>query len=58
MTPSDRSDYIDYLFTFAKHKDDTDLKALKENDDLHLLVLSTCTFEFDEARGVLVGIIE
>lgn len=27
-------------------------------DNLHLLLLSTCTYEFDDARGILVGLIE
>ena len=52
---SEREEYLDDLFAAAdyatKNKDD-----IKETD--RLLLLSTCTYEYKAARGVLVGIIE
>ncbi len=58
ITKKDRSDYLDLLFLSAKYTQGLTIDKLKANDDLHLLLLSTCTFESDEARGILVGVIE
>lgn len=58
ITDNDRNDYIDYIFSAAKIKSEIKPDELKGEDDLHLIVLSTCTFEYDEARGALVGIIK
>ena len=57
MTENDRSDYIDYLFTEADYTYGITAGELKERSSLHLLMLSTCTFEYDDSRGVLAGII-
>ena len=57
MTRRDMGEYIDLLFAMAKYTQRFTADDLKKYDDLHLLLLSTCTFEYDEARGVLVGII-
>ena len=57
VSPSDREAYIDYIVSQAKFLGNVSADSLKADDDLHLLLLSTCTYEFDDARGVLVGII-
>ncbi len=63
---SEKQEYLEYIEETADHctlsvdelmdmfsSDDGD-----SFDDLHLLLLSTCTYEFDDARGILVGLIE
>ena len=52
-TDSEKQEYISYLSETAMYKKDI---FIDENS--HLLLLSTCTLEYDEARGVLVGVIE
>ena len=54
--PQDKNDYISYIFDEAKHTQNIKKEDLGE--DPHLLLLSTCTYEFDDARGILVGIID
>lgn len=54
MTDSERQEYIDYIFDTARY---SMLNAVEIHTDLHLILLSTCTFEYEEARGVLVGVI-
>ena len=53
LTDRERQEYIDYLFDAAKY---TVLSAGDISTDMQLLLLSTCTFESDDSRGVLVGI--
>ncbi|SDB58937.1 sortase B [Ruminococcaceae bacterium FB2012] len=59
ITDSDgKKDYIGRLFDEAKYTSGLTASELEKNDEPHLLLLSTCTYEYWEARGVLVGIIE
>ena len=56
ITDSEKNDYLDYIFSQAVYTE-----GLRREDigtDSRLLLLSTCTFEYDEARGVIVGLIE
>ena len=55
VTDKERQEYIDYLYDAAMF---TRLNAADIHTDMHLLLLSTCTFEYEEARGVLVGVIQ
>ena len=56
MTDSEKREYLEYIEETADYctlsADAFDL------DSLHLLLLSTCTYEFEQARGVLVGVID
>ena len=58
VSAAEREDYIDYIFSEAVHTSGQTADGLKEIDDLHLLLLSTCTYEFTDARGILIGVIE
>jgi len=58
VTKAERDDYIDYLFAEARYTTGYTPDALKGSDSLHLLLLSTCTYEFTDARGILAGVIE
>ena len=52
-TDSEKKEYIECIFRNAVYSTDIDI-----NEKSRLLLLSTCTFEYEEARGVLVGVIE
>ncbi len=54
---SDRDGYIDHIFSSASYTSGFTADELKRGDT-RLLLLSTCTYEFWEARGVLVGVIK
>ena len=58
VSDSEKEEYIDYIFSDAVYILNYSANDLKRNDDLHLLLLSTCTYEFTDARGILIGIIE
>ncbi len=53
-----REEYINDIFNNANYTIEITPEDLKENSGLRLLLLSTCTYEYWEARGVLVGVIE
>ncbi|MBQ1339314.1 MAG: class B sortase [Ruminococcus sp.] len=55
---TDKEEYIDSIFENARYTAGYTSDELKENKDLHLLLLSTCTYEYWAARGVLAGVIE
>ncbi len=50
--PPSRQEYIYWLLASAKYSRETEL-----DENAHLLLLSTCTFETELTRGILVGII-
>jgi len=58
VSAADREDCIDYIFSEAVYTSGHTADELKKKDDLHLLLLSTCTYEFTDARGILIGAIE
>ena len=58
ITDNERSEYIDFIFRSAKYTSSFSVEELSKREDIHLLLLSTCSFEFEESRGVLAGIIE
>ena len=57
-TKSDREGYIDEIFDQAAYTRTYTAQELKNKKDLHLLLLSTCSYEAWNARGVLAGVIE
>ncbi|MBR1527828.1 MAG: class B sortase [Oscillospiraceae bacterium] len=57
-TASEKEEYLDYLFDKANYTMNFNSDELKEDEDLRLLLLSTCTYEYWAARGVLAGVIE
>ena len=58
VTDNEKAEYLDYLFAEAQYTAGYTADDLKSRDHLRLLLLSTCTFEYDEARGILAGVIE
>ena len=55
--PEEKEDYLDYLTDSAVYLYQMTAEDLKNTEDLHLLLLSTCTYEYEGARGVLAGVI-
>ena len=58
MTDDDKHAYLTQLFEAADHTVGYTAEDLNTMSDLHLLLLSTCTYEYDDARGIVAGIIE
>ena len=58
ITDTGQEEYLEYLFSHADYIYQTSQEDLNQIENLHLLLLSTCTFEFEDARGILAGIIE
>ena len=58
ITDTGQEEYLEYLFSSADYTYQVSEEELKQTENLHLLLLSTCTFEFEDARGILAGIIE
>lgn len=58
VSSSEQEEYIDYIFSDAVYTTTYTADALKQEKDLHLLLLSTCTYEFEDARGILIGVID
>ena len=48
--------YLQHIIDTANYT--YEMGDLQEAENLHLLLLSTCTFEYQEARGVLVGVMK
>ena len=58
ISQKDINEYIDLLYATADHTSFFSAEELKERSEPHLLLLSTCTFETEDSRGVLAGVIE
>lgn len=58
LTDDDKKAYLTQLLEAADHTAGVTADDLCERSDLHLLLLSTCTYEYDDARGIVAGIIE
>ena len=58
ITPEDHRKYLETMWSLARYTSPVEISELEENKKLKLLLLSTCTYEFHEARGVLVGVID
>ena len=54
----DQSAYLAQLFETANYTLDLTAEDLQAMADLHLLLLSTCTYEYEDARGIVAGFIE
>lgn len=54
LTEDEKRAYLEMLFSEALYTEETDPEALLGQ---HLLLLSTCSYEFDNARGVLAGVL-
>ena len=57
-TQKEKEKYIDDIYENAVYTAVYTSAELKKNTELRLLLLSTCTYEFEQARGVLAGVIE
>ncbi|MCR4889611.1 MAG: class B sortase [Ruminococcus sp.] len=53
----EQNEYISYLFSASSYTQTYSEKDLLEMENIHILLLSTCTFENKNARGILAGII-
>ena len=58
ITAEEQAAYIDGLFEAAVYSSGFTAEELKQTRGLRLLLLSTCTYEYSGARGVLVGVIQ
>lgn len=57
-TRGDREGYIDDIYQNASYTRAFTAQELKDKKQLHLLLLSTCSYDAWDARGVLAGVIE
>lgn len=58
VSENERREYIDFLFRSSENTSFYTAEELKGRGCVKLLLLSTCTFEKKDSRGVLAGIIE
>jgi sortase B len=58
ISEREKHDYLEYIAEEADYCTYSAEELAEKTEDLHLLLLSTCTYEFQDARGILVGMIE
>ena len=58
VSKAEQAEYLDYIFSEAQFTTGVTAEELKSAEDVRLLLLSTCTYEFTDARGILIGVIE
>lgn len=58
VSESEKKEYLEYILSDANYTLLNDPNEIRDKTDLNLLLLTTCTFEYEDARGILFGIIE
>ena len=56
LTEQEKNNYIDLLFGNALYINNYSKDEIKGLESYSLLLLSTCTFEYEDARGILAGL--